>query len=331
MQVLRRYVLLALTTVVFSVSGNARAETAPPAPDAAQQELTRRVADALARTQGLKVVYQDVLGEGPGSWDPDPRYPAGEVNCITWLQLLLAEAYGSTPDEKLAILDRIRYFDGRVGFGFRKHFTDQWTAIDPMPLRQVDFRSCPSGNVQSYKLDLDTEMFQKSIKFECPLYHMDRTAVELDLVPPHGLVQCGDRLAEGYYVIFPVASDRYLQKYGGFSGPMAQVHAVLLEVPPAAPAGAAPEARDSGRFKIYHASISRGQVVETELAPYLLHMWNLYRGYVVYELVPGWDWRSAPAMDDKAKAVAECESKLKGRVGKLFENEVEAPVPGSQP
>ena len=327
MRIPRRYVSLALATVLLSVSGNALATTAPAAPDAAHQELTRRVADALARTRGLKVVYQDVLGEGPGSWDPDPRYPAREVNCITWLQLLLAETYGSTPDEKHAILDRIRYFDGRIGFGFRKHFTDQWTAIDPMPLRQVDFRSCPSGNVQSYKLELDTEMFQKNIKFECPLYHMDRAAVELDLVPPHGLVQCGDRLAEGYYVIFPVASDRYLQKYGGFSGPMAQVHAVLLEVPPAAPAGAPLEARDPGRFKVYHASISRGQVVETELAPYLLHMWNLYRGYVVYELVPGWDWRATPAMNDEAKAVAECESKLKGRVGKLFENEIEASQP----
>jgi hypothetical protein len=137
------------------------------------------------------------------------------------------------------------------------------------------------------------------------------------VIPPQGLVLCSAGLQPGYYVFFPVASDRYLAKYGGFSGPMAQVHAVLLEVP----AGSDGD-RDPAKFKVYHASISRGKVVETELGSYVLNMWNLYRGYQLYELDPSWKVGAEPAMDDEAKAILACEEKLKDTKGKVFEHEV---------
>lgn len=287
--------------------------------------FTQRVREALERTRNVSVVYQDVLGEGPGSWDPDPRYPDGRVNCLTWLHLLLAEAYGGTPEEKQVVMDRLRYFDGHPAFGLRKHFIDQWAALDPLPLRRVDFSFCRSSAAQPFHLELSPATFTKSIAYGCPLYHQDKTKVDLEVIPPHGLVQCGGMLPEGYYVLFPVATERYLQKYGTFSGPMAQVHSVLLEA--VAPPGTPPESRDAGQYKVFHASISSGKVVETELASYMLHMWNLYRGYVVYELVPDWDWKSQPPLDEEARAVLACEKKLDGKVGKLFENEVQTAQP----
>ncbi len=293
--------------------------------------FTQRVREALEKTRNVSVVYQDVLGEGPGSWDPDPRYPEGKVNCLTWLHLLLAEAYGSNPEEKLAVMDRLRYFDGHPAFGLRKHFIDQWAALDPLPLRRVDFSFCRSSAVQPFHLDLSPGTFTKSISYGCPLYHQDKTAVDLEVIPPHGLVQCGGMLPEGYYVLFPVATERYLQKYGTFSGPMAQVHSVLLEVAAVSGGvggvGVPPESRDAAQYKVFHASISSGKVVETELASYVLHMWNLYRGYVVYELVPDWDWKSQPPLDEEARAVLACEKRLEGKVGKLFENEVQTRQP----
>ena len=76
--------------------------------------FAQRVRQALERTRGVKVVYQDILGEGPGAWDPDPRYPSDTVNCITWLQLLMAEVYGNSPQEKETILDRVRYKVGKL-------------------------------------------------------------------------------------------------------------------------------------------------------------------------------------------------------------------------
>lgn len=291
---------------------------------AAGPAFTQRVREALERTRGAKVIYNDVLGEGPGAWDPDPRYPGDQVNCLTWLHLLLAEAYGQSPEEKLQVMDRLRYFGGQPGFGLRKHFIDQWTALDPLPLRKVDFGFCRSSAVQPYHLDLTPAAFAKNIGYSCPLYGTKRTSVDLDLVPPHGLVQCAGMLPEGFYIMFPVASERYLQKYGKLSGPMGQVHAVLLaaEAP-----GVKPEHRDAAQFKVYHASISSGKVMDQELGSYVLHNWNMYRGYVVYELVPDWNWKERPVPDDEARAIAACEAGLKGNVGKLFEGEAAAPRP----
>jgi hypothetical protein len=311
----------------------ARAQGQPPAPTAsaaqapaplseeARRAFIQRVAQALDRTRHMKVVYQDVLGDGQGAWDPDPRYPADTVNCLAWLQLLLAEVYGNTPEEKLQVLDRIRYFDGHVGFGLRKHFIDQWTEIDPLPLRRIPYEECSSSGVVRHHVDLTPAHFQKSIGYGCPLYHADRTAVDLTVIPGPGIVQCARPWPAGYYVMFPVAADRYLEKYGGFSGPMGQVHAVLLEIP-----DLPIKSRDTVDYKVYHASITSGEVTETTLGSYVLHMWNLYRGYVLYELVPDWDWKHQPALDAEAKAILACESKLQGKVGKLFEHEVASPA-----
>ncbi|MES1242782.1 MAG: N-acetylmuramoyl-L-alanine amidase-like domain-containing protein [Acidobacteriota bacterium] len=286
--------------------------------------FAQRVREALERTRGVKVVYQDVLGEGNGAWDPDPRYPTDTVNCITWLQLLMAEVYGGNQQEKQAVLDRVRYFDGHVGFGFRKHFTDQWTELDPMPLRRVDYSTCPNSAMSKMHLELEPARYQKNIRYACPLYHMDKTSFDLDVVPGQGLVQCSRFLPPGYFILFPVASERYLDKYAGLSGPMGQVHAVLVEVPNFPPPGGEP--RDPAKYKVFHASITSGKVVETELGSFVLNMWNLYRGYMVYELVPDWDWRSTPTLTAEGKAIASCESALDGKVGKLFEHEAEQPA-----
>src|SRR6476661_5145963 len=81
----RLFKLLGIALLAGLAAGSLplRAQTVPATvSDAAHQELTKRIAAALARTRNLKVVYQDTLGEGPGTWDPNPRYPKGEVNCI---------------------------------------------------------------------------------------------------------------------------------------------------------------------------------------------------------------------------------------------------------
>lgn len=318
-------VLVALLAASGAPAQESPEGAGPAAAEAAGPAFTLRVREALERTRGAKVVYQDVLGEGPGAWDQDPRYPGDQVNCLTWLHLLLAKAYGQSSREKLQVMDRLRYFNGQPGFGLRKHFIDQWTALDPLPLRKVDFGFCRSSAVQPYHLDLTPAVFAKNVGYSCPLYGAKQTSVDLDLVPAHGLVQCAGMLPEGFYVIFPVASERYLQRYGKLSGPMGQVHAVLLAAE--GEPGVKPEDRDAAQLKVYHASISSGKVMEAELGSYLLNMWNLYRGYVVYELVPDWNWKEKPALDDEARAIAACEAGLEGNVGRLFEDEVVSPRP----
>jgi len=275
------------------------------------EEVNRRFGQALERNRALPVVYEDILGEGEGGWDPDPRYPSGSVNCITWLYLLMAETYSDQPAERERIMDRIRYFDGHVGFGFRKHFTDQWMAIDPEPLSRVDLARC--AKTESQKVVLEPQRFAANVSYSCPLYHKDRTSFEIEHVNGHGLIKCAGTLRPGYYIVFPLASKKYLDKYGTKSGPMAQVHAVILQVPPGDKKIDAPD------FKIYHASIAKGRVMESTLESYTFDMAQLFRGYAVYELDPDWDWKSARPMDEEGKALQACEAKLDGNVGDIFE------------
>jgi hypothetical protein len=310
---IRRGAAAALAVLsIFLLSGAARAqEPAATKSGMTWEEVNRRFGQALERNRALPVVYQDILGEGPERWDPDPRYPSGQVNCITWLYLLLTETYSDQPAERQHIMDRIRYYDGQIGFGFRKHFTDQWMALDPKPLTRVDLSRC--AEVKDHHVVLDPKLFASNISYSCPLYHQDKTAFDIPNVNSRGLIKCAGTLRPGYYIVFPLASKKYLDRYGTKSGPMAQVHAVVLQVPAGSQKSAAAD------FKIYHASIGKGYVVETTLDSYLWDMSELFRGYAVYELDPAWDWTSSPPLNDEAKALQSCESKLQGRVGDIFE------------
>lgn len=271
-------------------------------------QLNRCLEKSLERYRNVAVVYQDVLGEGPGHWDADPLYPSGSVNCIIWLYLLLADTYGSTPAEKEQVMNRVRYFNGQVAFGMRKHFTDNWMALDPEPLVRKDLSSCQG--VQTHKVQLDFNRFRNSVGYQCPLYRMRESSFEIPFVGGDSLIQCAPAFQPGYYVVFPLASDRYLQKYGTNSGPMAQVHAVLLKVP-------APGAGAEG-LTVYHASISSGRVVETRLPAYVRNMANLFRGYAVYELDPTWNWKRKSPVDKETREILSCEARLKGSVGAIF-------------
>jgi len=306
-------VVTAILTILLQVGSVVMAQKTKAASGGmGWEEVNQRFGQALERNIALPVVYQDVLGEGPGSWDPDPRYPAGSVNCITWLYLLLGETYADQPADRKRIMDRIRYFDGHVGFGFRKHFTDQWMGLDPEPLSKVDLSRC--ADVKVHHVVLDPQKFAANIGYSCPLYHKDKRTFDINHVNGHGLLKCAGTWRSGYYIVFPLASKKYLDRYGTKSGPMAQVHAVIVRVPPSDS-----KKSNAADFKIYHASIGKGHVVETDLESYLFNMSELFRGYAVYQLDPNWNWKSVRPLDDEGKALQACESKLEGRVGDIFE------------
>ena len=61
--------------------------------------------------QDMHIELSDMLGEGEGGWDSDPRVPSASLNCMTWLQWVLAMAYRPTD---LSGLDAIRYYNSEV-------------------------------------------------------------------------------------------------------------------------------------------------------------------------------------------------------------------------
>lgn len=266
-------------------------------------DLDSRFAEAISSSMHLRVVLEDVLGEGEGAWDDDPRYPGDAVNCMTWLQFVISEVYGRGSADKTAVMDRVRYYGGHVGYGLRKHFVDHWMALEPEPLRRIDL-SGVEGYQQRF-VELDLERFKTFHQYPCELYRQDVTRIKVEYLTADGLGRFVQKLNPGYYVAFGVAKAEYLRRYGGGCGPMGLVHSLVLQVT-AAPAGMT----DAQGAAIYHASTRLGAVTRVELPAYLPPMEEVFDGFALFELDPAWEWRPAPAEDDYVRRIKACEARL---------------------
>lgn len=285
-------------------------ESGPAGGGLTREEMDRRFEAAIAGTRHLRVVREDVLGEGEGAWDADPRYPGDAVNCIIWLQLLLSEIYGhgSGPEEKLRILDRIRYFGGLPAYGLRKcHYLDLWLKLEPAPLVRIALDSF--GGYARGVVEVDKQKFKAFHNYPCELYYEDLSAFDIEYLTAEGLRACVGGLRPGHYVMFPVASRYYLSLYGGGCGPMGLVHSIVLKVGGACePAGS--HAAAGGGAAVYHASTVSGAVTEVGLAEYLREMRNIFSGYTLYRLDPDWDFRAPAAENEMMRRIRECEAAL---------------------
>lgn len=270
-----------------------------------REKTNERFRDAIANSRELRVVLTDVLGEGEGAWDPDPRYPTDTVYCTAWLQLIISEIYGQTPEEKLRVMDRLRYYGGHVAYGLRKHFIDHWITIEPEPFRAVQVD--PLTEVRSKTIELEFERFKTFHKYSCPLYREDLRTIEIEFMTAAGLLRCVDNLAPGYYVCFPAASEIYLAMYGRNCGQMGFVHSAILEVKQAS---TNPVTSQSENADIHHASTLLGAVVTVPLRTYLEKMGRVFEGYGLFELDPEWDFLRQSAEDETVRRIRECESKL---------------------
>lgn len=86
---------------------------------------TRAASHAMLGTPYL----HSPLGEGAGApVDPDPRVRFDHVDCVTFVEQSLALGHTNTLAEATALLDRLRYEDGKApSFGARLHFFEaEW-------------------------------------------------------------------------------------------------------------------------------------------------------------------------------------------------------------
>jgi hypothetical protein len=112
--------------------------SAAPLVSMSEAELDARIAEArslpfagridvLSRLF-LGVPYTDLpLGDGDSGPEPGPLFRTDGVDCQTYVETVLAMANASSLDHAKAILDDIRYADGKPSFQSRNHFTEaQW-------------------------------------------------------------------------------------------------------------------------------------------------------------------------------------------------------------
>ncbi len=84
----------------------------------------------LSHSHGLLGAHyrDDPLGEGEGGlWDQDPRLQLAPVDCLTFVETVMALSLAPNLKEASRWMDRIRYAGDRVAYEHRNHFMlSQW-------------------------------------------------------------------------------------------------------------------------------------------------------------------------------------------------------------
>jgi hypothetical protein len=274
---------------------------------ASYEELEARIVEIIQRTKSYEVLHEDLVGEGPGGWHSAPRYPGSKVNCIIWLQLVLAEAYGygKSADDRLLIMDRLRYYKGAVGFSLRKHYIDHWLAIEPEPLLKVSLSEWATPLV--HRSVLEPAVFLAHNRFPLPLYQMERTTFEVEFYERAGIIAAAQLLPRRCYIGFAVPGKAYLDRFAGQSGPMGLVHALVLDL-----TGEATNRRPRSLNQciIHHASTSAHKVLSEPLASYVERSSDIHSGYALYQLDHNWDPLEPIALDQEASELQARERQL---------------------
>jgi hypothetical protein len=227
------------------------------------------VGAALLESQRFKVIVDDMLGEGKGH-DPQPLYPEQEVNCLIWLQWVLARSYSKEHSSVEQNLNALRYYEGTIDFGHRKHFVDRWTMLEPGPL--VSSSLCVTDRAETVLLNLNG--LTEKVGFTDPLYEPEQARFLISYSSRAVFEGCVGALPDGYYVLFPIATMRYLERWSSPS-PMLQVHAMVLEI-------------NGEERKLWHASIDKKGVVWEEPLAFSERMGEMIQGFRLYELSPSW-------------------------------------------
>ena len=79
-------------------------------------------------------------------------------------------------------------------------------------------------------IHLELDAFLEHHRYPCRLHESERVQFRLHVIPQDQLMITISKLEDGFYILFGVASERYLELYGVQSGPMGQVHPAILEV-----------------------------------------------------------------------------------------------------
>jgi hypothetical protein len=233
------------------------------------------ISKSIEASTQFEVSMADQLGEGEGCFDSDSRYDLQTVNCQTWLQWVLADAYARGNEQShRRNMDALRYYE-EVSFAHRKHFIDRWILYAPEPLMNLEHPDCQSDQSQIVTLQLST--FRNHHQFPMPLFAESSLGTEQHVVSYLSLPQsnlCMDSLEEGWYVGFFVANDQWLSKWSSI-GQMGLVHSMIVE-------------KTGGQVFFHHASMDSKRVVKEPWKDFQTRLSVVAKGYRFFALDPTW-------------------------------------------
>lgn len=194
------------------------------------------------------------LGEGEaGGPDPDPRVCFDRADCVTFLEQSLALALcrdggRSVPmqDPYLAVLDRIRYREGRVNYADRNHYTSiDWIPANAWLVQDVTESVAPGGTVLVERT-IDRAAFLQGHGVAPRPGLDDPRPVSARIIPREGAAAAAANLRSGDLVFWAGKKDGILIVHTGL----------------------AVRAEAGGPLLFRHASSKAGKVTEEPLADY---------------------------------------------------------------
>ena len=223
---------------------------------------------ALTESQSKIVRYRSHFGEGEGYFDPASRWDSTEVNCMTWLQWVLARNYAPTPEDVPMYLDSLRYYGTEISFANRKHYIDRWMNLEPGPLTPIENPLCQSNSSKTVELSLNS--FREYHNHACSLYAEEQSQFTIYYMSTNRTHACIPALDDGYYVLFFVASDAYLKRWSPY-GEMGLVHSMILEI-------------NGAQYRVHHASVDKKAVVTEDWFELSKRLSNVAIGYTIYDI-----------------------------------------------
>ena len=143
--------------------------------------FARRVDQLSDHLRGLPYL-DSPLGEGAG-YDPDPLVRWDAVDCVTYVEQVLALANAPTSSSSLPVLLDLRYRDGRASFGTRNHLMmAQWVPvnIEKGYLRDVT-REVGGDRVEIARKTITEEMWSHRSGVDLPLSKSEVPIGEVEL------------------------------------------------------------------------------------------------------------------------------------------------------
>lgn len=214
----------------------------------------------------------DPLGEGPGATpDPGPLSDFAHVDCVTYVEQVLALALSPDAANLPDTLRRIRYRDGRIDYRSRNHyFVSDWLPANSWCVRDVT-AEVGAGVTETMTKTISRKAFFAGKGITCDLPDERATT---PYIPREQVGKVLGKLKEGDIVIFVISTP------GIIAG-----HVGLLRVKDGVP-------------YVQHASLSEKRVITSPLERYVGNIPERFVGFKVarpYQPAP-----AAPATEGPA-------------------------------
>jgi HEAT repeat protein len=165
--------------------------------------FTERLLALSARFHGVPYM-ESPLGEGAGI-DPDPLYRWDGVDCLTYVEQVLALTHARRPEEMLPVLLDLRYQDGRVAYGERNHLMEhQWLPHNVAKgwLRDIT-REVGGDRVKIARKEITAESWarRRGVSLALEADEIPLGVSELPIIPLDVFPEVMDRIPEGAILV----------------------------------------------------------------------------------------------------------------------------------